>query len=76
MAPEVLRGESYGLSADVYSLGVVLWEVLVRQQPFAHLNHYQVRTQTYTRTLCYTWRLLFVLIGVCSVLSVLSDDLH
>ena len=42
MAPEVLRGQSYGLSADVYSFGVVLWEILVRQQPFAHLNHFQI----------------------------------
>jgi hypothetical protein len=30
MAPEVLRGEAYGLSADVYSYGVVVrgWDAL------------------------------------------------
>jgi serine/threonine protein kinase len=31
MAPEVLRGEEYGPAADVYSMGVIIWEV--RRRP-------------------------------------------
>jgi serine/threonine protein kinase len=38
MAPEVLRGEEYTFSADVYSFGVILWEMISRQQPFADFH--------------------------------------
>jgi len=33
-APEVLRGDKYELSADVYSYGVCLWELTTRKTPF------------------------------------------
>jgi len=33
-APEVLRGEQYDESADVFSFGIVLWEVLSRKPPY------------------------------------------
>jgi hypothetical protein len=39
---QVLRGERYGLSADVYSLGVIIWEMQSRERPFATLNYYQI----------------------------------
>lgn len=29
MAPEILRGEKYEESADVYSFGVILWEMMM-----------------------------------------------
>ncbi|KAL7714320.1 Protein kinase [Entamoeba marina] len=34
VAPEVLNNEPYKLSSDVYSYGIILWELLSRKQPF------------------------------------------
>lgn len=35
MAPEVIRHESYSFMADVYSYGVVAWQLLTHEEPFA-----------------------------------------
>ncbi|GIL59368.1 hypothetical protein Vafri_14252 [Volvox africanus] len=42
MAPEVLRCDHYAEAADVYSYGVILWELLTGQPPWADLNAMQV----------------------------------
>ncbi|KAF4699801.1 hypothetical protein FOZ62_008013 [Perkinsus olseni] len=42
MAPEILRGEEYSQSADVYSFGMILWEMVYRMIPYAHLSALQV----------------------------------
>jgi len=34
MAPEVFKGTNYNEKCDVYSWGVILWEVLCRRKPF------------------------------------------
>ena len=34
MAPEVLAGRKYGPSADVYSYGIVMWEIAARCEPW------------------------------------------
>lgn len=38
MAPEVAKCEPYGLSADVYSFGILLWEVCTLMKPYSELN--------------------------------------
>jgi serine/threonine protein kinase len=37
-APEVLRGEPFTEKCDVWSFGVVLWELLTRRRPYADLD--------------------------------------
>jgi serine/threonine protein kinase len=34
MAPEVNKGEHYGVSADIFSFGIMLWEVCTLLRPF------------------------------------------
>ncbi|CAK9186585.1 unnamed protein product [Ilex paraguariensis] len=42
MAPEFLRGEPSNEKSDVYSYGVVLWELVTLQQPWSGLGPAQV----------------------------------
>jgi serine/threonine protein kinase len=37
-APEVIRGEKYNERADVFSFGVIMWQVVTRREPFAGRN--------------------------------------
>lgn len=41
-APEVLRGEPYDEKADVFSYGIVLWEILSRSRPYPTLDPMQL----------------------------------
>lgn len=38
MAPEVSRGEPYGLPADVYAFSLVLWQLMSLSPPFEKLK--------------------------------------
>jgi len=38
MAPENAKCQSYGLPADVYSFGLVLWEICQLQQPYSKIK--------------------------------------
>jgi len=40
MAPEVLLGKDVDEKADVYSFGIVLWEIMSGQEPFPHHDSY------------------------------------
>ncbi|KAJ6764995.1 MAP KINASE KINASE KINASE-LIKE PROTEIN [Salix koriyanagi] len=42
MAPEVLRNEPSDEKCDVYSFGVILWELSTLQQPWGGMNPMQV----------------------------------
>ena len=42
MAPEVLAGKRYNCAADVYSFGIILWELLTWQIPWEDLGPWQV----------------------------------
>ena len=35
MAPEVIRHEPYSEKVDVWSYGVVIWELLTQQRPYS-----------------------------------------
>lgn len=41
MAPEVIRHEPYSNKADVYSFGIVLWEMIAKEQPFRGMTPIQ-----------------------------------
>lgn len=41
MAPEVLASETYAEPCDVYSYGIILWELLVRQCPYEGMSAIQ-----------------------------------
>lgn len=41
-APEVLRGQPYNESADVFSFGVVMWEIASQQPPYAGMEPNQI----------------------------------
>lgn len=38
-APELLRGEPATEKADIYSLGICLWQMVTRQRPYGNENH-------------------------------------
>lgn len=38
LAPEVLRGDPSSVKSDVYSLGIIFWEMLTWETPFAKGN--------------------------------------
>jgi len=38
MAPEILKGQSYSIKADIYSMGVMLYEVLFGRAPYEDVN--------------------------------------
>ena len=41
-APEVLRGQAPCTKADIYSLGVTLWQLATRTQPYYRQNQHVV----------------------------------
>ena len=39
MAPEIMKGTNYGFEADVFSFGIILWQLLAwKAQPYDHIT--------------------------------------
>lgn len=49
LAPEVMAGEPYSDKADVYSYGIVLWELLAAKRPFENLMPIQLMYKVYAQ---------------------------
>jgi serine/threonine protein kinase len=48
-APEVLTGDRYTEKVDVYSYGVLLWELLTRKAPFADMSYFEIVTRVVSK---------------------------
>lgn len=40
MAPEVMEESSYTSKADIYSFGLIMYEVITDNRPFSHLKSF------------------------------------
>jgi len=49
MPPEQIRGESVDRRADLWALGVCLWELLAGRRLFRHASEFELMTQVCTR---------------------------
>jgi mitogen-activated protein kinase kinase kinase 9 len=38
MAPEVIGGQTYTEKADVFSFGIILWEIGMREPPYRSIR--------------------------------------
>ena len=42
MAPEIIMGKKYTEKADVYASGIILWEILTREEPYEEKEPMQI----------------------------------
>ena len=40
MAPEILQGKEYTMASDIYSFGMIMWELMTCRMPFWDQNNY------------------------------------
>lgn len=60
MAPEVIRHLPYGTKSDVFSYGVVLWEILTHRMPWENLTPVQVCALDVIQYTCEILEVVFV----------------
>jgi len=48
-APEVLKSQKYDFKADVFSFGVILWEIHARKIPYSDMNQMQIAVAVATQ---------------------------
>lgn len=41
-APEILLGKTPTFKSDVYSLGILMWQLITREQPFAEIDKSEI----------------------------------
>ena len=51
MAPEVINSNKYSEKADVYSYGIILWEIAAREAPYKHLKGHKVSIEVTSKNL-------------------------
>jgi serine/threonine protein kinase len=51
-SPEIISGKSYSSAADVYSFGVILWELFSRKIPFHNMNPTEIATNVVNQKDC------------------------
>jgi serine/threonine protein kinase len=42
MAPEVIENKDYTLKADVFSFGIIIWEICSRKTPYSDMTQQQI----------------------------------
>ncbi|RIB30191.1 kinase-like domain-containing protein [Gigaspora rosea] len=42
IAPEILREEKFTTASDIYSFGMIMWEITSGQKPFSDRNHHDI----------------------------------
>ena len=55
MAPEVLMSQPFNEKVDVYSFGLVLWQILTRTDPFAEYRNFK----EFKRDICEVFVLFY-----------------
>jgi len=51
MAPEIIMGRKYTEKADVYAFGIILWEILTRQEPYEDKEPMQIVVEVVNQNL-------------------------
>jgi len=52
MPPESLREQKYSFKSDAWAMGVVLWEIFARQEPFPNVSPVQVAIGVSSQGMC------------------------
>jgi serine/threonine protein kinase len=51
MAPEIIRGERYTEKADIFSFGIILWEIYMRLTPYQNKEPMQILLEVVEKSL-------------------------